>query len=233
MRDFVVRCRYVDAAQRCVHPIPSGSVKDGTYMLIIDNIEYTLDGKNPTAVVDALKIHEGFYEKELKEGEAKIIKAEEDLSKRWMYLRGISTRYTPHGGKNTDYVQYVKATTTKALATWIATTLTRSYSNLDLSNMLWYIPETPETLGVTIKLRSYVKDVVPQTEFELEPDVHLASSLYFYSNYETRGPSIEKRNSWIKKKAKKIDKELQKLQKKNEFKMKAKKMIANYKKQVA
>ena len=234
MRSFEVKCRYVDVAQHRISPKGSDFVLNGTYTLIIDNIEYTLDGNNPTAVEDALKIHEAFYEKEFEEGKAHIIKTKEDLNKRWMYLRGISTRHIPYGKKgNTDYVQYVKSTTTKGIAKWIATTLTRSYSNLDLSNMLWYIPGTPEIPGGTIKLRSYVKDVVSQTEFDPEPAVRITSSLYFYHDHQSRGASIKKRNSWIKKKAKEIDKELQKLQKRNEPNMKAKRMIADYKKRVA
>ena len=118
-RSFEVKCRYVDVAQQHVYPVPAHSVKDGTYVLIIDNIEYMLDGNNSTAVADALKIHEAFYEKEFKEGEARTIKVKEDLSKRWMYLRGISTRYRHYRtGKNTDYVQYVKVTTVKGIANW-------------------------------------------------------------------------------------------------------------------
>ena len=230
-RVFEIKCRYVDMAQSRIRPVSPNSVKDGTYVLIIDNIEYMMDGNNPTAISDALKIHEAFYEKEFKEGGIKTIKTEEDLSKRWMYLRGISTRYN-RGRSNTDYVQYVKATTIKGIAKWIANTLVRqgSYLPFDLSNMLWYIPGTP---GTTIKLRSYVKEIVSQEKFDPEPDAQI-SSLYFYSsNYEIRDASRKARNTWIKKETKKIQKELQKLYKDDESRMKAKRMIADYKKRVA
>jgi len=222
-RSFEVKCRYVDVAQSRVHPVSSDSVKDGTYTLIIDNIEYTLDGNNTTAVVDALKIHEAFYEKEFKEGETKTIKTEEDLNKKWMYLRGISTRYN-RGKSNTDYIQYVKATTAKGIAKWIATALTRSWSNLNLNNMLLDVPGIPTR--TTIKLRSYTKDVSPHGEF----DVNYRSSFSYFENYEARDSARIARNSWIKKKTEEIRKEIQK-----ELgpKMKAKKMIDGYKKRVA
>jgi hypothetical protein len=214
-----------------VSPIEYDPVLDGTYTLIIDNIEYTLDGNNPTAVEDALKIHEAFYEKEFKEGRTNTIKIEKELSKRWMRLRGISARYRRRGRSNTDYVEYVKSTTAKGIAKWIATTLTRSYSHLDLSNMLWDIPETPGVAGGTIKLRSYSKDVVPQGNFDPDPDPW---SRYSYSvNYEARHVAMRAKKTWIKKKTKEIHKELQELQKKGASKMKAKKMIEDYKKLVA
>lgn len=218
-RGFCVKCRYVDVAQSHIRPRrESINVLDGTYTLIIDNIEYTLDGNNDTAVKDALKLHEAFYEEEFVEGGIRTANVQKDLNRRWIYLKGISTRWRRSGDEeNTDYVQYNKATSIKVIAKWIATTLTMNYLTYNLSNMILFLPD-----GTKFNLRSFTDDVVPHEEFELtdsdQDDLH-----YYYGRWaDNRKKANLRRKEWIAKKTEEICKDL-------DSGIKARKMVDDYK----